>query len=161
VISSGAVATPHLPLSQVSRRACALSRVSGAAFLAAVLLAPAPVARAQKVEPRAAAEPIMKQLDAFRRDDYDAAYAFASAEIREQFDRSAFERMVKTGYPEIARSTYALVAGTQEQPDGHVLVRVRIRGANGNSVEAIYDMVSQPDGWRINGVATRPDQGLI
>jgi Domain of unknown function (DUF4864) len=156
------VAIPHGAIAQVLRRVAGFARIPAATLFAlALVLAVGAAARAQKVEPRAAAEPIMKQLDAFKRDDYDAAYAFASAEIRELFDRSAFERMVKTAYPEIARSTYALVAGTQEQPDGHVVVRVRIRGANGNSIEALYDMVNQADGWRINGVATRPDQGLI
>src|SRR5262249_26449404 len=62
---------------------------------------------------KAAAEPIMKQLEAFRRGDYDAAYVFASTEIKQMFDRPAFERMVKGGYPEIAQSTSAVVAGTE------------------------------------------------
>jgi hypothetical protein len=110
---------------------------------------------------KAAAEPILKQLEAFRRDDYDTAYAFAAADIKEQFDRMAFERMVKSGYPEIAHSTFALVGPSEVSRDGHVYVRVRIRGANGNGVEALYDMVQEPGGWRINGVATRPDPGLV
>jgi hypothetical protein len=77
------------------------------------------------------------------------------------FDRTAFERMVRSGYPEIARSTFALIAHTEVAPDGHVHIRVRIRGANGNSIEAVYDMVQEAGGWRINGVATRPDPGLV
>lgn len=139
----------------------ARARALGAllAGLAAVLAAATAVAA--QVEPGPAAEPVMKQLDAFRKDDYAAAYTFASAEIRELFDRSAFERMVRDGYPEIARSTSALVAGTEARPDGHAIVRVRIRGANGNNIEAFYDMIKEPEGWRINGVATRPDEGLI
>jgi hypothetical protein len=155
VLSSDAVATWRCAISRLSR-----ARAAALLLAAAAALASSP-AGAQSAASKAAAEPILKQLDAFRRDDYDAAYGFASAEIRDVYDRAGFERMVRTGYPEIARSTYALVAGTEERPDGHVLVRVRIRGANGNSVEAVYDMVNQPDGWRINGVATRPDQGLI
>ena len=110
---------------------------------------------------KAAAEPIMKQLEAFRRDDYDAAYVFASTEIKQMFDRQAFERMVKGGYPEIARSTFALVARTELGPDGDVYVQVRIRGANGSGVEAVYQMVRESDGWKINSVATRPDSGVI
>ena len=77
------------------------------------------------------------------------------------FDREAFERMVKGGYPEIARSTFALVSRTEVAPDGHVYVNVKIRGANGNSIEALYDMVRENDGWRINGVVTKPDPGLV
>ncbi len=33
---------------------------------------------------------------------------------------------------------------------------MKIRGANGQAVEALYEMIWE-DGWRINGVATRPD----
>ena len=128
-----------------------------AVLLAAGLVGVPSGASAQTTGNRAAAEPIMKQLDAFKRDDYDAAYGFASAEIRQMFDRRAFERMVKTGYPEIARSSFALVGETEERADGHVLVKVKIRGANGNGIEALYEMVKEPDGWRINGVVTRPD----
>ena len=125
-------------------------------------LAVASVAFAQPGEvAKAAAEPIMKQLEAFRRDDYDVAYIFASTEVRRMFDREAFERMVKGGYPEIARSTFALVSRTEVTPDGHVYVNVKIRGANGNSIEALYDMVRENDGWRINGVVTKPDPGLV
>jgi hypothetical protein len=110
---------------------------------------------------KAASEPIMKQLEAFRRDDYDAAYVFASTEIKQMFDRQAFERMVKGGYPEIARSTFALVARTEVGPGGDVYVQVRIRGANGSGIEAVYQMVRESDGWKINGVTTRPDSGVI
>lgn len=112
-------------------------------------------------EGKAAAEVIMQQLEAFRREDYDTAYTFASEEIRALFDRQAFERMVKSGYPEIARSTAALVGQTETTPDGHVYIRLRIRGSNGNTIEALYDMVWEDGRWRINGVATRPAAGLV
>ena len=135
--------------------------VKGLGVVMATLVV-ASVAFAQPGEvAKAAAEPIMKQLDAFRRDDYDVAYIFASADIQRMFDREAFERMVKGGYPEIARSTFALVSRTEVTPDGHVYVNVKIRGANGNSIEALYDMVRENDGWRINGVVTKPDPGLV
>jgi hypothetical protein len=124
--------------------------------------APAGLASAQPADlARAAAEPIMKQIEAFRRDDYEAAYAFASTEIKQMFDRLAFERMVKGGYPEIARSSFALVARTDVAPDGRVYVLVRVKGANGAGVEALYEMVREHDGWKINSVLTRPDPGLV
>ena len=125
-------------------------------------LAGASVAAAQPAEvAKAAAEPIMRQLEAFRRDDYDAAYAFASAEIKRMFDREAFERMVKGGYPEIAQSAFALVSRTEVAPDGHVHIVVRVKGANGIGIEALYEMVRERDGWKINSVVTRPDPGLV
>ena len=118
-------------------------------------------AQAVKPAPKEATEPIMKQLDAFRRGDFDTAYTFASAEIREQFDRPAFEQMVRGGYPEIAQSTFATVVSSAITPDGHAYVAVKVRGANGNSVEAFYDLVLESGQWKINGVASKPDPGLV
>jgi ABC-type transporter MlaC component len=129
--------------------------LGAASLIAAVLLASA------HAQPplETVAEPIVQQLEAFRRDDYDAAYAFASAQIRQLFDRRAFEQMVRGGYPEIARSTRVRIADTRLAPDGHVYVRMKIRGANGEHVEAVYEMVREDGAWKINGVVTRPDPG--
>lgn len=136
----------------------------GSGALPLLLLLPlwAAVAQAQsaKDSATAAAEPVVRQLEAFRRDDYDTAYTFASEEIRLQFDRLRFEVMVRSGYPEIARSILADVLDTELQPGGLAYVTVRIRGANGQTVEALYEMVWQ-GAWRINGVATRPATGIL
>ena len=121
--------------------------------------------------PQAAAQPstdieaavgvVMAQLDAFRRDDFDAAYTFASSMIREMFDRARFEAMVRGGYPEIARSTAAVVADRQVAPNGNVYLRLEIRGTNGQAVEAVYEMVREDGRWKINAVVTRPAPGLV
>ena len=128
--------------------------------LALALLPLCAWAQAEKESAKAAAEPVVKQLEAFRRDDYDTAYTFASEEIRAQFDRRGFEVMVRRGYPEIARSTFAVVMKIDLEPDGSAYVTVKIRGVNGQSIEALYEMVWQ-GAWRINGVVTRPDRGTI
>jgi hypothetical protein len=135
------------------------SRTALALLGAVPLIAALTFAHGQPSLEGAAAEPIFRQLDAFRRDDYDAAYAFASAEIRSLFDRRAFERMVRHGYPEIAEATSARVADTRLAPDGHAYIRLKIRGANGQHVEAIYEMVHEGGAWKINGVVARPDPG--
>ena len=58
--------------------------------LAAVSMLAAASALAQAPsDPKEAVEPVMKQLEALRRDDYDTAYTFASASIQEMFDRAA------------------------------------------------------------------------
>ena len=67
---------------------------------------------------------------------------------------------MRQGYPEIARSTFAAVTRTVLKAPGLAYVTVKIRGANGQSVEALYELVWE-DGWKINGVATRPDAGII
>jgi len=133
--------------------------ILGVALVLLPLCAPA-WAQADKSDAKVAAEPVVKQLEAFRRDDYDTAFTFASAEIQAQFDRQSFEVMVRRGYPEIARSTSAAVVKTELAPHGAAYVTVKIRGANGQSIEALYELVWQ-DGWRINGVVTRPDAGVI
>jgi hypothetical protein len=136
-------------------------RVIGIALvLVGSITAGAAVAQPDK-DAQAAAGPVMQQLEAFRRDDYDTAYTFASAKVRQIFDRRAFEQMVKRGYPEIARSTFAVVAESQVTRDGHVFLRVKVRGANGDSVEAVYDMIWEGGSWKINGVAARPDPGFV
>ena len=119
--------------------------------------------------PQAAAQPsadieaavgtVMAQLDAFRRDDFDTAYTFASSTIREIFDRTRFEAMVRVAYPEIARSAGAVVADRQVAPDGHVYLRLEIHGTNGRTVEAVYEMVWEEGRWRIDAVVTRPAPG--
>ncbi len=131
--------------------------VAGFASALAVLSFCAVVwAQADRTDAKGAAEPVVKQLEAFRRDDFDTAFTFASGMIRAQFDRAAFETMVRRGYPEIARSTFAAVTRTELDSPGLAYVTVKIRGANGQAVEALYEMIWE-DGWRINGVATRPD----
>ena len=134
------------------------------AWIGAVLMALlVPAASAQPVvkDALAAADPIVGQLEAIRRGDWEAAYGFASEQIRKQFDRQGFERMVRGGYPEIASSTFYSVSQTRAEADGLVYVRVKIRGDNGKSIEALYEVVREASGWKINGVVTKADAGLI
>jgi len=133
-----------------------------ALVLAQLLLMPVSSwAQVPNPAPKEAAEPVIMQLEAFRRGDFDAAYSFASSEIKEQFSRPAFEQMVKGGYPEIAHSTFASIGASAVAPDGHVYLAVKIRGANGNSIEAFYELVLENGQWKINGVTAKPDPGLV
>jgi hypothetical protein len=109
----------------------------------------------------AAVDTVLAQLEAFRRDDYDTAYTFASKTIRQMFDRRGFERMVKTGYPEIARSRSAIIESAAVTSDGRAYLILKIRGANGNRIEAIYEMVWESDRWKIGGVVSRPDNEVV
>ena len=131
-----------------------------AGLLTLLLCAGAAWAQADRTDPKTAADPIVKQLEAFRRNDFDTAFTFASGTIQAQFDRQDFETMVRRGYPEIARSTFAAVTRTELEAPGLAYVTVKIRGATGQGIEALYEMVWE-DGWKINGVATRPDGGVI
>jgi len=133
-------------------------RNRGRLLLAMMLLARAASGAAQAdPDAEAAGRIVMQQLDAFRRDDFDTAFGFASAEIHELFDRPRFEAMVRTGYPEIARSVSAVIDGSEHGPGGRLYLLVRVRGANGQTVQAVYEMLLEDGQWRINGVVARPD----
>jgi len=136
-------------------------RLAVLAVLAGSLLAAGTPAAQQSPDPKTAVDPVMRQLEALRRDDYTAAYTFAAEAIREMFDLPAFERMVRSGYPEIAHSSSAHIAESRVGPDGHVYLRLKIFGANGNAIEAVYDMVWEGGRFCVNGVATKPDPGLV
>ena len=126
----------------------------------ALALLPLCASAGPQTDAKAATEPVVLQLEAFRRDDFDTAFTFASGAIRAQFDRPSFETMVRRGYPEIARSSFAAVVKTELPSEGVAYVTVKIRGANGQSIEALYE-VTWEDDWKISGVVTRPDAGVI
>ncbi len=147
------------PTDASARSTCRVSSrsvVLGSAVALAVFLAVS-IAGAQTDDAaiRAATDLVMRQLEAFRRDDFEAAYALASREIRKIFDRAGFERMVRSGYPEIAQSVAADVEASRQTGDGQVYLRLRIRGANGRSIEAVYEMVREGREWKVNGVIAR------
>ena len=104
---------------------------------------------------------MLAQLDAFRRGDYETTYTFASETIRQLFDRQRFERMVQTGYPEIAWSRSAVIESAALTSDGRAYLVVKIRGANGQGIKAIYEMVWENGGRKIDGVVSRPDDDVV
>lgn len=97
------------------------------------------------------------QISAFARDDGDAAFAFASPDIRRRFaNPEQFMAMVRAGFQPVYRprsysfETPALIDGTPVQP-------VRVIGPDGRGVIALYRMERQADGsWRIAGVTLHP-----
>lgn len=125
--------------------------------IVAALVAPASAQPPLDTDLAAARDAALAQLDAFRRGDFERAYGYASQDIRQQFGREAFERMVRLGYPQIAAPATVAVDGAERAPNGSVFLFLRIRGADGTGVEAVYEMVSENGRWAVNGVVTRPD----
>jgi len=135
-------------------------RRSAARAVGLALLTVAATAAGQGADPRAdMARTVLDQLAAFRRDDWAAAYAYASATIQSRFDLEAFRQMVTGGYAPIARSTTATVSHVDVVDPSHGLVEVRVEGANGEMIDALYELVDEQGQWRINGVLTRPVEG--
>jgi hypothetical protein len=113
--------------------------------------------RAQDAEGQAAAmvQTVLEQLAAFRRDDWSAAYGYASSAIQARFPPEAFRRMVTTGYAAIARSARSTVLGTEVLDSRHGLVEIRVEGQDGQTVDALYELVEEQGAWRIDGVVSR------
>ena len=134
-------------------------------FLGALLLAFAPhLAPAQDAVPpedaRAVRAVIEAQLNAFRRDDAERAFAFATPGIRATFgDAETFMHMVRQSYAVVYRPSSVafeaplLVHGELVQP-------VRLTDAAGRAWLAVYPMQRQPDGrWLTNGCQLVPLRG--
>jgi hypothetical protein len=126
----------------------------------AVLLAAVSTAAAEDGPLGEAGALVLRQLEALRAHDFTAAYAFSSVELRRHFSRGEFEWMLKRAYPEVANSSFASVVRTHAS-GGYVYVTVKVIGRNGQTVEALYEMVREAGGWRVNALSSRPDNDLL
>lgn len=106
------------------------------------------------------AEVIMEQLDALERRDLRTAYELTSTGFRRGHHPVSLARMVHRKYPEIATSVAALVLDQFQRSDGWY-VRLRVTGANGKTVEALYRLVLEEGAWRVDGVETRAAPDLM
>jgi hypothetical protein len=126
----------------------------GLAFLG-LLLSLAGAAEAQSVSDadRAAIRQVIEaQVDAFRRDDGDAAFKYASPAIQGMFGSpEIFMDMVRQGYQPVYRPRafdFREIVDLHGQP----AQKVHVIGPDGRPVTAIYPMRQLPDGsWRIDG----------
>jgi len=97
---------------------------------------------------------IASQLDAFKRDDADAAFSFASPGIQKQFRTpSEFMQMVRTGYGAVYRPGAVRFLGPIVRSE-HPIQPLEIVTPDDLVVIAFYIMERQPDGsWKIAGCA--------
>lgn len=103
---------------------------------------------------------IEEQIQAFLKDDADAAYSFAAPGIKARFpNKDIFFSMVKKSYePVYHPGNYAF--GRSKSTDGGATVihELLITGRDGKNWRAIYKMMRQLDGsYKIGGVAIVPD----
>ena len=93
---------------------------------------------------------IERQIDAFRRDDGRAAFAFASPEIQSLFhDAEHFMAMVRNGYQPVYRpKTYSFKDVTETESG--LTETLSIEDVEGQAWTAIYTLAKQADGsWKI------------
>jgi len=101
---------------------------------------------------------ILGQIDAFRQDDGEQAFSFASGTIREMFatpDR--FMAMVRIRYPQVYRPR-DIAFGRLIEAGESLLQEVFVIGPGGKTWVAAYEVVEMDDAWLINGVLVIPDR---
>ena len=128
-------------------------RPSLSAFaLIACLLGPAAASAAPSATDEAAIHTVITgQIDAFRRDDADGAFAFAAPGIQGMFGSPGnFLQMVQHGYPPVYHPRSVDFTSLTEE-DGVIVQLVELIGPDGLAYTARYTVERQPDGtWRIS-----------
>jgi hypothetical protein len=102
-------------------------------------------------------EVISGQIEAFKADDFEAAFAFASPGIRRQFgDAGTFGEMVRDGYPMVWRPADVRFSGLADR-DGRKVQSVIVTDRAGALFVIDYEMIPHDGGWRIDGVRLRQE----
>ena len=105
-------------------------------------------------EERAVDRVVGRQLEAFSRDDYRAAFALASRSFRTSTDLPGFRAIITTDYPQVANSvSHALIECRRIAP-GAVAAIVSVTGADNVTVDLAYRFVREEGQWRIDGATT-------
>lgn len=121
-------------------------------FLSLGLLVTASSAQAQQTAMEAV---IAEQIEAFKVDDFDRAFTFASPTIQGMFGTSEnFGMMVRQGYPMVWRPADVQFLQAETR-DGALWQDVMIRDAQGRTHILGYQMIEGEDGWKINAVQLR------
>ena len=95
---------------------------------------------------------VNQQLEAFKNDDFEKAYSFASPTIKKMFSSpEVFKKMVIGGYQAVYRPQ-SIKIGSVEITKGVATLKVYLVDPNGEFVTANYLMEQQEDGeWLIGG----------
>lgn len=95
---------------------------------------------------------IVQQIEAFRRDDAESAFAIASPKIQEMFgDSRRFMAMVTGSYAAVHRPRTVRFKELVGLGDGKLVQRILLQGPDGAFTMALYEMVEIDGRWRING----------
>ena len=100
---------------------------------------------------------IGRQIEAFRHDNAEGAFSYASPNIQQMFGSADnFMRMVRQGYQPVYRPGQVHF-GVLDLEEGRLTQRVILQGPDGLPVTALYFMQQMPDGsWRIDGCILLP-----
>ncbi|TDL79779.1 DUF4864 domain-containing protein [Palleronia sediminis] len=125
------------------------------AILAVAMSAPAALAAEPAIE-----GVIAEQIEAFRADDFDAAFTHASPLIRGMFGTpDRFGTMVRRGYPMVYRPSSVEFLGLEDMGT-HKLQRVMVQDGGGTFHVLEYEMIRSDGAWKINGVRLVESPGI-
>lgn len=117
-------------------------------------------AHAQDTSGQGIEQTIESQITAFKADDFEAAFGFASPFIKQLFGTADnFGMMVQRGYPMVHRPTDLRFLELRDE-NGSLTQRVQVRDAQGRSHLLDYSMIETENGWQINGVSLVKNTGL-
>lgn len=117
-----------------------------------LLVSGAGASRAQEAEILSV---IARQIEAFKADDFAAAFAFASPGIKRLFGSpERFGEMVREGYPMVWRPGQLRFSGLQTQGD-RMVQSVVVTDRAGAIFVLDYHMIEREGGWLIDGVMLR------
>lgn len=101
-----------------------------------------------------------QQIEAFRADDFETAFGFASPGIRRMFrtpDR--FGEMVRDGYPMVWRPADVKFSGLEAR-GGRMVQDVLITDQSGRLHVLEYELIRVDGAWKINGVRIREPRAV-
>ncbi len=105
-----------------------------------------------QAQQQAITDVIDQQLQAFKADDFDRAFTFASPNIKSIFRTPEnFGTMVRNGYPMVWRPAEVRYLDLREI-QGNLWQRVQITDTAGRVHLLDYQMIETENGWQINGV---------
>ncbi len=121
-------------------------------FLAASSGLALPARAETPADENAIRDTITRQIDAFRRDDADAAFALAAPNIHQRFGTAErFMGLVQHAYPQVYRPR-AVEFTALRFIDGTVTQDVELTGPDGAPALARYTLEQNASGaWRITG----------
>ena len=119
------------------------------AILWLILMLSSPLAAGEKEDVQAI---INGQIEAFQKDDFVAAFTYASPSIRSMFGTPEnFGKMVQRGYPMVWRPKEVRFLDFESTPAG-LMQSLQIVDQAGKVHYLRYLMVSTSKGWKISGV---------
>ena len=134
----------------------------GVIALAMMMLAPVRAQAPATGDEAAWQQVISAQIEAFRTGDATGAFGYAAAGFKLSFpDAESFYAVILgTGYAPIAQSSSHSFGRFEMVDAAQVMQVVRLMGAEDGRFDALYQLVREPEGWRVQGVQLQKSSAI-